>query len=102
MTDQTSQALDDWATTQAPDSHGRTRLYGTEAADAARQLLAHAAGKPTLGHTHAQHTGRSPRRQVRLPEDINRRLDAYAAATGRTPSEVIRDALTSWLTNHAA
>ncbi len=37
------------------------------------------AGRPKLGHTHATGTGRSPHRQVRLPEGADAALGAYAA-----------------------
>lgn len=70
------------AATIAPDTHAHAQFRR---------------GRPTLGHNRPQGTGRSPRRSARLPEDLNRRLDAYLAAQGRNPSEVIRDALTEYL-----
>ena len=39
----------------------------------------------------------SPVRGVRLPAPLNARLDAVAAAQGRRPSDVIRDALARYL-----
>ncbi|ARD41303.1 gamma-glutamyltransferase [Actinomyces gaoshouyii] len=54
-------------------------------------------GRPSLGHTRATGRGRSPRRQVRLPEHTNNALDAYAAAHSTTPSAVIRDAVEAYL-----
>ncbi len=54
-------------------------------------------GRPSLGHDRATGRGRSPRRQVRLPEPLNTALDDYAAAHSTTPSAVIRDALTAYL-----
>ncbi|WP_167203061.1 gamma-glutamyltransferase [Actinomyces respiraculi] len=50
-------------------------------------------GRPNLGHDHATGRGRSPRRQVRLPEHTNNALDAYSAKHNTTASAVIRDAL---------
>lgn len=57
------------------------------------------ASRPKLGHTHATGTGRSPRRQVRLPEDVDAALGAYAAQHHTTPSAVIREAVNDYLAN---
>ena len=54
-------------------------------------------GRPNLGQDHATGTGRSPRRQVRLPERTSAALDAYAQAHDTTPSAVIRDAVEAYL-----
>ena len=54
-------------------------------------------GRPNLGQDRATGTGRSPRRQVRLPESTNAALTAYAEAHGPTPSAVIRDAVEAYL-----
>ena len=61
------------------------------------QLDAILRGRPNLGQDHATGTGRSPRRQVRLPERTNAALDAYAQAHDTTPSAVIRDAVEAYL-----
>lgn len=55
-----------------------------------------AAGRNTLGRSES--AGASARRQVRLPETLNTALDEYAATHKLTPSEVIRQALDSFLT----
>ncbi|MFT0846608.1 CopG family transcriptional regulator [Actinomycetaceae bacterium L2_0104] len=80
---------------------GRT-LTGDEARAAGREVLERFAGRPNVGHTHAQGKGSSPRRQVRLPEALNSQLDTYAAETGQTASQVIRDALESFFEGRAA
>ncbi len=54
-------------------------------------------GRPNLGAARATGKGRSPRRQVRLPEATSDALDAYAAAHGTTPSTVMREALEAYL-----
>lgn len=54
-------------------------------------------GRPNLGAARATGKGRSPRRQVRLPEATSEALDAYAAAHGTTPSAVMREALEAYL-----
>lgn len=41
--------------------------------------------------------GSSPTRTIRLPAELNRRLDAYTAAEHTTPSEVMRRALDEYL-----
>lgn len=58
-------------------------------------------GRPSL-NTHHASNGASPRRQVRLPHDLNEALDSYAAETGTSASHVIRQALERFLTNPAA
>ena len=54
-------------------------------------------GRPGLGQSHATGRGRSPRRQVRLPEHTNAALDAYIEKHGTTASAVIRDAVEAYL-----
>lgn len=51
---------------------------GRKAAEAGRRVLAEV-GRPSLGSAHARRDGGSPRRQVRLPIDVNEGLDAHAA-----------------------
>lgn len=59
------------------------------------------AGRPRLGGN--QHKiGRSPRRQVRLPDELNTALDSYAARHNIKPSEVMRQALSQFLSNGTA
>ena len=41
--------------------------------------------------------GSSPTRTIRLPAELNRRLDAYTSAEHTTPSEVMRRALDEYL-----
>lgn len=90
-------ALADWAesdeATQTPQTSPVFR--GEDAARASRAFLGR--GRPTLGADHATGKGQSPRRQVRLDARTNARLDAYAAKTGTSASQIIRDALTNYL-----
>lgn len=52
-------------------------------------------GRPGLtGDTGA---GRSPKRQVRLPRDLDQLLDQRAAELHRTPSDLMRDAIDRYL-----
>ena len=97
-------AMADWAESDdvfVRPATARTRT-GKEAQAVGQEILERFAGRPNVGHTRAQGSGNSPRRQVRLPEDINTQLDRYAAQTGKTASQVIRDALESYLSANAA
>lgn len=90
-------ALAEWAesdeATQTPQTSPVFR--GKDAARASRAFLGR--GRPTLGADHATGEGRSPRRQVRLDARTNARLDAYAAQTVTSASQIIRDALDTYL-----
>ncbi|MDU0348338.1 ribbon-helix-helix domain-containing protein [Actinomyces sp. MRS3W] len=74
-----------------------TRRDGSRIADSELDEILR--GRPALGQDHATGRGRSPRRQVRLPEHTNAALDAYVKKHGTTASAVIRDALESYLAN---
>lgn len=52
-------------------------------------------GRPRLSGSTGQ--GRSPKRQVRLPIDLNQELDARAKREHRSASDILRDALTAYL-----
>lgn len=79
-----------------------TALRGDDAAAFGRDLLERATGgRPPLD-PHAAPGQHSPVRQVRLPAAINEQLAAVAAAEHRRPSDVIRTALSDYLTTHAA
>ena len=54
-------------------------------------------GCPGLGQTRATGRGRSPRRQVHLPERTDAALTAYVEKHGATASAVIRDAVEAYL-----
>ena len=54
-------------------------------------------GRPSLGQSHATGRGRSPRRQVRLPEHTDAALTAYVEKYDTTASAVIRDAVEAYL-----
>ena len=52
-------------------------------------------GRPGLDGTAG--IGRSPKRQVRLPRDLDQLLDQRAREQHRTPSELMRDAIDRYL-----
>ncbi|MCL2091976.1 MAG: ribbon-helix-helix protein, CopG family [Micrococcales bacterium] len=56
-------------------------------------VVARGRGRPRL----APGSGRSPRRQVRLPEDVDAELLARADAERRPVSALLRDAVTTYL-----
>jgi len=79
-----------------------TALRGTAAADLGRGLLERATGgrpalDPAAGPGH-----RSRVRQVRVPADVGAGLDALARAQNRRVSDVMRDALTDYISTHRA
>ena len=73
-----------------------TALRGDAAAAYGRSVLQRAAGRRGLDGT-AEPGEPSPRRQVRLPRSVSDRVDRLAAARGCTPSEIMRDAITSYV-----
>ena len=81
--------------TRQPTPRKPAPCSGARTPRASRAFLGR--GRPTLGADHATGEGRSPRRQVRLDSRTNARLDAYAAATGTSASQIIRDALADYL-----
>ena len=105
------EAAADWAEhdmTLHPDSP--TALHGQDAAAHGRSALLNALGSPeaieravrgrkTLGHNRP--AGRSPKRQVTVPADLDARILAYIAAGGaRDFSALARTALDEYLDRH--
>ena len=82
-------ALAEWAESDEATQTPQTSpvFHGKDAARASRAFLGR--GRPALGSDRATGQGRSPRRQVRL--------DAYAAQTVTSASQIIRDALDTYL-----
>lgn len=87
--------LADWAQSDAPVIHPSRGISGDAAAAAGADLLRRA-GRPSLEESGAT----SPRRQVRLPESLSKRVDALAEADGRTPSELMREAIADYVDAH--
>lgn len=92
------QAAADWAEhdmTLKPSS--TTALRGEAAAAQGRAALARAlGGRPSID-PNAKPGQHSRTRQVRLPHDIDTKLDHLAAAQNRRPSEIMRTALAEYL-----
>lgn len=64
-------------------------------ADLAELEQRRTAGRPTLSGTTG--SGRSPKRQVRLPADLDAALTRRAEEEHRRPSEIMREALSQYL-----
>ena len=84
-----------WADSDEPVVSGQV-VTGAEADRMADEAL-RMAGRPSLGHSRETGEGRSPRRQVRLPQELNAELDRYARDEQTTASEVIRLAVSEYL-----
>ncbi|MET3642796.1 hypothetical protein ABIC73_004399 [Prescottella equi] len=93
----------DWAEHEMTlPENSKTARRGAAAAEAGRALLARAhAGRPSLD-PQAKPGEESPRRQVRLPLAVSEQVDALAAAQGRRAAEVMRDAITMYVNEHAS
>lgn len=74
--------------------------YRTEDSAAIEREFAKA-GRPSLSAGSVE-KGASPRRQVRLPRDLNDALDRYAAENSTSASVIMRQALERFLANPAA
>ena len=72
-----------------------TRRDGSRVSDTGLDAVLR--GRPGLGQSRATVRGRSPRRQVRLPERTDAALTAYVEKHGATASAVIRDAVETYL-----
>ncbi len=100
-TDRDYQATADWAETDMKLSAGSgTARRGAAAADLGRDLLRRATGgRPSIDP--AAGPGQHSRtRQVRVAADLDSALDAVARAQHRRVSDVMRDALTDYVTTH--
>lgn len=105
--DKRGRALSEWA--ESDDFRISDNAHITHRADAAaegRALLTAALGEEELtaiigrGRQSLDGTtgnGPSPKRQVRLPRDLDTLLDAQAERERRRSSEIIRDALDAYL-----
>ena len=92
------QAGADWAEHDMTLKPGTTTaLRGEAAAAHGRAALERALGGQPSIDPNAKPGPHSRTRQVRLPHDINIKLDQVAAAQNRRPSEIMRAALAEYL-----
>lgn len=80
----------------AGDGAGRALL---EAALGTAEVTRIGRGRPALAGTAR---GKSPTRTVRFPRDLDAALTAQAATEHRKPSDLVRDAVASYLNSHQA
>lgn len=92
--------LSEWAE-QDHDLHPEAAgaRHGEAAAAVGRDVLRHAGGRPGLDPDSAQ-GHHSPRRQVRLPQQLSDSVDDLATQQGRKAAEVMRDAITEYVSRH--
>ncbi|WP_263118969.1 CopG family transcriptional regulator [Cellulomonas fimi] len=76
------------------DTPGREYLAAFLTADELDAAVRRGRGRPRLSSSGA---GRSPKRQVRLSEDVDEALLRAARDQGRTPSAVMRQAIEEYL-----
>lgn len=105
-------AAAEWAEQVELPEPARHALRGQEAAAYGRAMMEAALGgaaeveraiggrPPLTPNAPVGHHAR--KRQVRLPTDLDAALDTRAAAEGRTASDILRAALTDYLTTHPA
>lgn len=89
------QRLAEWAESDDREIHPDRALRGRRAAEASRELLRRAGGRPSIDPD-PDASGAAPRRQVRLPRNLNTRLDNLAAEQGRSASDIMRDAIDAY------
>jgi hypothetical protein len=89
-----------WAESDNRDIHPDRALHGAKAAEASRELLRRAGGRPSIDPAHDA-DGPAPRRQVRLPRGLSVQVDDLAARQGRNASDVMRDAIAAYVDAHA-
>lgn len=92
--------LAEWAENDDREIHPDRGLLGQHATDASRELLRRTAGRPSID-TDAGASGPTPRRQVRLPRELNSRLDDLAASQHRSASDVMREAIAAYVDAHS-
>ncbi|MGH3560803.1 MAG: ribbon-helix-helix protein, CopG family [Mycobacterium sp.] len=88
--------LAEWAESDDRDIHPDRALRGQRAAQASRELLRRAGGRPSIDPA-PDAGGPAPRRQVRLPRSVSARVDEIASEQGRSPSDVMRDAISLYV-----
>ncbi len=97
-TDEQYQAAADWAeNSMIVNSRSASALHGDAAAGHGRAALERATGgRPSIDPA-AQRGKHSRVRQVRLPADLDPKLDQRAALQHTRPSQIMREALQAYL-----
>lgn len=94
-----SDRLADWAESDQPAIDPVTATSGPASRQATRDLVRRASGRPRLDGAEASGIP-APRRQVRLPRDLSDRVDRLARQENRSPSDLMRTAISEYLARH--
>ncbi len=89
-------ALADWAESDDHDIHPERGQTGDAAAKTSRNIIRRAAGRPSV-NPDANAGVQSPRRQVRLPRSLIDQVDQLATTDGRSPSDLMREAIGTYV-----
>lgn len=91
------EAAAEWAERDATlPARSATALRGDDAAEFGRSVVARALGRPSIDPG-AKPGEQAPRRQVRLPRAVSDQIDRIAAIQGRSASDVMREAITTYV-----
>ncbi|HEY3556335.1 MAG TPA: hypothetical protein VGL05_02660 [Kribbella sp.] len=103
MTEKDYDAAAEWAEhDMSLPENSRTALRGQAAAEFGRELIERSrGGRPSIDPD-AGPGENSPVRQVRLPRSLDNDLVAFAEVNHRNLSEVMREAITEYLSAHKA
>jgi hypothetical protein len=88
--------LADWAESDEREIHPERGESGPASQAATRELLRRAGGRPSVDPTAAP-GAHAPRRQVRLPRALSERVDALAEQESRSPSDLMREAISQYV-----
>ena len=88
--------LADWAENDEREIHPEKGESGAASQTATQELLRRATGRPSVD-PHAEPGAHAPRRQVRLPRQISDRVDAIAEKEKRSASDVMREAISQYI-----
>lgn len=96
------EAMSTWAESEDFSISDEAVVIDTEGTDAGRRFLAPfmtegELDRATRGRPSMSGTGTSPKRQVRLPVELDAALIRRAADEHRRPSDIMRDALAQYL-----
>ncbi|QDO88725.1 hypothetical protein FNH13_10650 [Ornithinimicrobium ciconiae] len=77
----------------------KSALRGHAAAEFGAEVLRRAGGRPALDPT-ATPGAHSPRRQVRLPQELSDQVDELATRTATRPASIMRQAIQDYVDRH--
>ena len=81
--------------------NSKSALRGHDAAAFGAEVLRRAGGRPALDPTATAGT-HSPRRQVRLPQELSDQVDELATRAGTRPASIMRQAIQDYVDQHSS